>query len=184
MSTRDADGAARRDEDPAAAYVEYNDRHFEKGGADSTAPVSAGEAAARLRAYRPAGWKRVAAWGAVVMGAIMLVGGGGVSGEYPQTEAVNSWIASIFYFLVFAVPGAYWLWCNRRDTRQVAEWARRRDTYTEDWALLTADEQELFARPDSELPLVEKRRWGIVAVVVVVLLVLASLFIPDAAGVV
>ena len=118
------------------------------------------------------------------MGAIMLVGGGGVSSEYPQSEAVNSWIASIFYFLAFAVPGAYWLWCNRRDTRQVAEWARRRNAYTEDWALLTADEQELFARPDSELPLVEKRRWGIVAVVVVVLLVLASLFIPDAAGVV
>lgn len=133
--------------------------------------------AERLRRYRPTTVKKIAAWGAVIFGVVMLATMfSGTSGSL-----IGDILLSVGFAVVSIVPGGYWLLCNRRDSALVTNWILANRDYQANWEMLAADERELFARPE-QLPVIPERRWKTVWTIVFVGFVVAmvgSAFLPD-----
>lgn len=125
------------------------------------------DAGTRLQKYRPTRAKRIAAGGAIALGALMLL---------PLIDAPTptNTATALAYFVAFALPGAYWHLRNRADTRTVRAWAQAREEYSTNWELLAISERRVFARLDDELPLLPKRHWWAVAAVCFLALVVGG----------
>ncbi|MEJ6548826.1 MULTISPECIES: hypothetical protein [unclassified Corynebacterium] len=131
----------------------------------------------RLRRYRPTLTKKILAWTGVVLGVLLVL-------TLLTSEAGNlvaDALLSVGFGAMMAVPGAYWLLCNRRDTRIVSDWVQTHQEYQANWELLARDEQAMFAPPE-HLPVLPLRRWKTVAVVIVAAFFVAmagSMLLPE-----
>ena len=80
---------------------------------------------------------------------------------------------------MFALPAVYWLYCNRRDTATVRQWAVSTQEYVDIWKSLDPTTKAAFATPRTELPLLPKRRWWVIIVLMLVLMFLGGAVLPD-----
>ncbi|HIW92235.1 MAG TPA: hypothetical protein H9870_11315 [Candidatus Corynebacterium avicola] len=133
--------------------------------------------AMRLRMYRPTTVKKVAAWCGVVFGVLMLASG------FAGTS--DSLVADLLLGFGFGagciIPGAYWLLCNRRDSKLVTDWMLANRDYKANWEMLAADERDLFSRPE-ELPEIPERHWKTVWLLMVgafAIAMVGAAFLPD-----
>ncbi|MGJ4117093.1 hypothetical protein ACN4D0_08825 [Corynebacterium macclintockiae] len=113
----------------------------------------------RLARYRPNTAKKLAAWLALILGGMMLVGI--PSGAVEGTSGGLKILLAVLYFLVFAGPALYWIYANKRDTKSVRQWAATEADYREVWESFDPATKSVFARPapSEELPLLPKRPW-------------------------
>lgn len=136
---------------------------------DPTLPYLAeSDAGLRLQKYRPTRTKRIAAWGAVVLGVLMVI---------PLIDAASpvNIITAVSYLITFGLPGTYWLYRNRADSEPVRAWAQAREEYSTNWELLAISERQIFAKPDDQLPLLPKRHWWAIALVCVLTLTIGGM---------
>lgn len=135
---------------------------------------------ARLQRYRPTVVKKVLAWTGVVFGVLLLM----AVVDSSWDTLVGNVMLSVGFAMMTVVPGAYWLLCNRRDSRTVTQWIRVNREYRMNWEMLAKDEQAMFARPE-ELPLIPLRRWKTVWMLIIlgfIVVVVGTSFLPDQAG--
>lgn len=113
----------------------------------------------RLSKYRPSAAKKIAAWLALILGAMMLFGI--LSGSMEDVDGGLKILLAVLYFLMFAGPALFWMYANNRDTKAVRQWAATESDYREVWESFDSATQSIFARPSlaDELPLLPKRPW-------------------------
>lgn len=131
----------------------------------------------RLRKYRPTMVKKCFAWAGAVLGVLMVLTLLSSDAENLVADA----LLSIGFGAMMFVPGAYWLACNRRDSKTLSEWTVSHQAYQANWDLLARDEQAMFAPPE-ELPVLPLRRWKTVAVVIIAAFFVAmagSVLLPE-----
>ena len=140
-----------------------------------------GEAAAlrqqRLAKYRPRTAKKVAAGISLALAVLMLVPTG--QGALAEATTTQQIVAGLCYFGMFALPAVYWLYCNRRDTATVRQWAVSTQEYVDIWKSLDPTTKAAFATPRTELPLLPKRRWWVINVLMLMLMFLGGAVLPD-----
>mgnify|MGYP007073526578 CR=1 FL=1 len=129
------------------------------------------EAPARILAYRPAGWKIAATSIALVLAAAMAIGGALVPAE--GDDATWNAVAGAFYAAALAIPAVYWLARTRGDARTLKLWAAGGDE-PHSWREPAAEPERLRAADPESLPLLPKRRWGVVAALIVAALASAA----------
>ena len=129
------------------------------------------EAPARILAYQPAGWKNTATAIALVLAAAMAIGGVLVPAE--GDDAAWNTIAGACYAAALAIPAVYWLARTRGDARILRLWAAGGEE-PGSWRELAADPERLRAADPESLPLLPRRRWGVVAALIVAALAAAA----------
>ena len=165
-STSDPDKLGR----DIAAYVSPSEPTSEPDGSQSDGQREL--AAQRIEKYKPSTVKRVAAWAAVAVGILGLIA--------PVLDFVSiaETVGGTLVATAFLLPGGYWLYRDGQDRGRITEWAEANERYERAFRHLNAAERQLFAAPSAELPLLPKRRWAIVAVIVVALFVVGGAIIP------
>ena len=113
----------------------------------------------RLSKYRPSTAKKIAAWLALILGAMMLFGI--LSGSMEGVDGALKILLAVLYCLMFAGPALFWMYANNRDTKAVRQWAATESDYREVWESFDPATKSVFARPaqSDELPLLPKRPW-------------------------
>lgn len=113
----------------------------------------------RLSKYRPSTAKKIAAWLALILGAMMLFGI--LFGSMEGVDGALKILLAVLYCLMFAGPASFWIYANNRDTKAVRQWAATESDYREVWESFDSATQSIFARPSlaDELPLLPKRPW-------------------------
>ncbi|MEX3505628.1 hypothetical protein [Corynebacterium sp. LK2510] len=111
--------------------------------------------------------RKMWAWVGVVLGGVVMFG------AITDPESVADFLGSLLAGAAFAVPGAWWLYCEREDRRALEEWQQRAKRNAELKQML-GSEYETIARgmgddPRPE-PMDRKWRYLIGAAVALVLL--------------
>lgn len=135
----------------------------------------------RLTKYRPRKAKKIASWTSIGLGAIMIMPVFDQSSRQPGYETMSMTsqvIMALCYMAMFVLPGAYWLWRNRRDSQIVREWASTSGDYWDVWESLDPMTKAAFATPTDELPLLPKRHWWAIIIAMFVLAFIGGSLLP------
>lgn len=123
----------------------------------------------------PPVWKPVLAWAGLVMGGLMVVGALGTLGG-----GVLESVAMALIGLAMAVPGGWWVYCERRDRTYAEE-----DFQLDRQAALAAQSMSGFVAPDALSPLTWNtplspfaRRWPVVGSVSVAMFIVGAALTP------
>lgn len=127
---------------------------------------SESDALARMERYQPTKVKRGLATASVAFGALtfLVILLGVTEFISPVRELLAGTILSLFC----AVPGLYWFGANARDAQKISDWDARRRANEVTARYLAPEERHLLGDPDPA-PLLTKRRWWLVGVVMFVM---------------
>ena len=169
-STSDPDKLGR----DIAAYVNGSEPTSEADGSQSDAQREL--AAERIEKYKPSTGKRVAAWAAVAVGVLTLI-----SPAFAFVSLADT-VGGTLVSAAILIPGGYWLYRDGQDRGRITEWAEANERYERAYRHLNAAERQLFAEPSAELPLLPKRYWPIVWVIVAALVLIGGTVMDAGAG--
>ncbi|MGX1596104.1 excalibur calcium-binding domain-containing protein [Dietzia maris] len=126
----------------------------------------------------PPVWKPVLAWAGVVLGGITLVGAIGTLGS-----GVLESVAMALIGLAMAVPGGWWVFCEREDRTHAED-----DFQLDRQAALAAQSMSGFVAPDALSPLTWNtplrpfaRRWPVVGSVSAAMFIVGAALMPTPA---
>lgn len=141
--------------------------------------ASESDAIDRMERYRPNKVKRGLAIASVVVGALLLFTTLFGLGDYtdPAREILGGSVLS----LMFAVPGLYWFYANSRDSEKIRDWDARRRANESTAQYLNPEERRMLLGAPEPTPLLAKRRWVVVGVVMFAMMVVGGWFLPGAA---
>lgn len=122
--------------------------------------------------------KRVAAALSLCVAALGLLGS---VMDAPAGDVIATWAGSLLMVAGLALPGLFWFWRNARDQAVIAKWLSRQQDRDELEKILAGQDEQEWLGPRDDIPLLPKRRWGMIIVVMFVLFVLAGAVLPRAA---
>lgn len=124
---------------------------------------------------KPPVWKPVLAWVGVVLGVLFLAAAVGTLGDGVRGSA-----GIILWGLAMVIPGAWWIYCERKDRAHAEE-----DYRLDQQAARAQQSMAGFVAPGALTPLTwdtpltpVKRRWSIVATISVALFIVAVVVSP------
>lgn len=124
---------------------------------------------------KPPVWKPVLAWVGVVLGVLFLAAAVGTLGDGVRGSA-----GIILLGLAMVIPGAWWIYCERKDRAHAEE-----DYRLDQQAARAQQSMAGFVAPGALTPLTwdtpltpVKRRWSIVATISVALFIVAVVVLP------
>lgn len=138
----------------------------------------------RLVRYRPRTAKKIAAWISAGLGLLMILplvtGETQIATSHAEYLVWRIILGGVCYALMFWLPAFYWLIVNRRDSKRLQEWADTQADYRDAWESLDPMMKEIFAQPE-KLPLLRKRAWPLIWVVMFVASTCGGMLLPSAA---
>lgn len=149
-------------------------REWDTGIADQPGGKSARE---RIHRYRPTLIKKILSLVSASFGLILFLTNLAAGVEGSVVESLRTIIGATLLSVMVALPGSYWLWRNSVDKRTITKWLEDRASEDSLRQILGGDELKLLGT-ESSLPMLPRRRWGLLILAVIVLLIAGGATVP------